>query len=117
VRAGARVLRESGNLKEYRWAFNLEDTISWLYTTGPVVIGTWWYKDMFYPDKKGFIHPTGSNAGGHAYILQGVNLGEKKVRMVNSWGENWGQKGRAWISFDNLEKLISDQGEVCTAIE
>ena len=117
VRGGAIVLRSQGKLKEYRWAFNLEDTVNWLYNRGPVVIGTWWHDDMFRPDANGFLNPTGGKSGGHAYILQGVNFKSKKVRMVNSWGSSWGQNGRAWMSFDVLESLILDQGEVCTAVE
>jgi C1A family cysteine protease len=37
--------------------------------------------------------------------------------MQNSWGKGWGQKGRAWITFNDLEALIEDYGEACVATE
>lgn len=117
VRAGAKVLKSWGKLKSYGWAWDLEATLAWLWHKGPVVMGTWWHEDMFWPDSKGYIQPTGQKAGGHAYILQGLNIDQEKVRLINSWGRDWGQSGRAWIKFEDLESLIIDFGEVCTALE
>jgi C1A family cysteine protease len=37
--------------------------------------------------------------------------------MINSWGSDWGQGGRAWITFENLDKLIKLQGEAAVATE
>lgn len=117
VRAGAKVLRSLGLIESYHWAFDLATTVDAIMELGPVVIGTNWYSEMFQPDSKGFINVAGSLAGGHAYVLNGVNLNKGFVRMKNSWGRNWGKKGYAKISLADLEKLIKRQGEVCIAIE
>jgi len=72
---------------------------------------------MFFPNADGLIKATGEKMGGHAYLLDGINVNKKLIRIKNSWGKNWGKKGFAYISFEDMEKLILDQGEACLAIE
>jgi hypothetical protein len=117
VRAGAKVLKSWGHIQQYRWAFSLSDVVNALLEMGPVVVGTKWYQGMFSPDANYFIHPTGSVAGGHAWVLNGVNTKEQRLRLKNSWGRNWGRTGNAFISFDDFEMLLEDDGEACIAVE
>jgi C1A family cysteine protease len=120
VRAGAKYLQELGYVGEYLWAFNSTDVTNWLLSgKGPIVLGTVWYNSMFYPDEKGIVpvHPESGGAGGHAYLVVGANLDKGMIRIVNSWGTGWGQNGRAWIKLTDLDKLLQQQGEACTAIE
>jgi len=117
VRAGAKVLQSAGYINGYNWAWDIDTTVNALLTLGPVVVGTWWYYDMFFPNSEGIITPTGNKMGGHAYLLDGVNVKKKLIRIKNSWGREWGKKGFAYISFDDMDKLIKDYGEVCMANE
>ena len=37
--------------------------------------------------------------------------GEKgAVRLQNSWGTSFGDKGYAWVAYDTLEKLVEGTG-------
>jgi hypothetical protein len=118
VRAGVKVLHKLGRIAEYRWAWDAATVRDYVLTRGTVVVGTAWYTDMFEPDSKtGFVKPTGRIAGGHAYVIAGYSVERKAFRIVNSWGADWGQKGRAWISFEDMDYLIKNQGEACSAIE
>jgi len=117
VRAGVKVLQSAGYIKGYNWSWDIDTTVNALLTLGPVVVGTWWLRDMFYPNEKGIIKATGNKLGGHAYLLDGVNVKKKLIRIKNSWGRDWGKKGFAYISFDDMDKLIKDYGEVCMANE
>jgi len=117
VRAGAKVLQSAGYINGYNWAWDIDTTVNALLTLGPVVVGTWWYYDMFFPNKENIITATGNKIGGHAYLLDGVNVKKKLIRIKNSWGRDWGKKGFAYISFDDMDKLIKDYGEVCMANE
>lgn len=117
VLAGAKAVTQLGRIKEYRWAFGLDDVIQTLSYHGPVVLGTNWYNDMFHPDAKGFIHPTGGVAGGHCILIKGVNVKSKYVTLHNSWGKSWGMNGECKVSFDDLQTLLKDQGEACVPVK
>jgi len=117
VRAGAKVLSNLGEFTEYRWAFTLNDVIDAVLERGPVVVGTNWYEEMFYPDSNNVIHIGGDIAGGHAWKIDGVNTELRFFRMKNSWGAYWGKGGFARISFDDVSRLLDEDGEACMAIE
>lgn len=117
VRAGAKILKKQGFINSYYWAWDIDTIVDALLNLGPIVVGTWWTEDMFYPDTKGWIKATGEMAGGHAYLLDGVNTKKKKIRIKNSWGREWGKNGFAYISFDDLDQLIKMNGEACLATE
>ena len=117
VRAGAKVLEARGFIREYRWAWDLDTLVRAVLTTSPVVVGTNWYYGMDTPDAEGRLRLTGGVAGGHAYEISGVNRRRARARMKNSWGPEWGNNGSAWIAFEDLERLILEDGEVCLAVE
>lgn len=115
VRGGVKALKVKGKVSFYHWGFTLDSLINTVLYLGPVVVGTSWYQNMFYPNKLGIIRATGVNAGGHAYVVNGVDLTKKLFRIKNSWGRDWGQQGHAWISFSDMSRLIREQGELCYA--
>jgi len=117
VRAGAKILKSQNFILSYHWAQNIEDIKACLLTTGPLVVGTLWTTDMLTPNPKGIIRPTGNSAGGHAYVLDGINLGKGLLRIKNSWGREWGKKGFAYIPISDFALLLTDHGEACLAIE
>lgn len=118
VRAGVKVLHKLGRIAEYKWAWDAATVRDYVLTRGTVVVGTAWFRDMFYPDPKtGFLKVSGRIAGGHAYVIAGYCVKREAFRIVNSWGRSWGQNGRAWISFKDMDALLKNQGEACSAIE
>lgn len=117
VRAGAKLMQEMGFITEYRWAWDLETVVDAVTRLGPVVVGTNWYDDMFDPDQRGIVRATGYNLGGHAWLIDGANRKHGMARAKNSWGRSWGKNGRFWIPFEDLEKLINEDGEACLSVE
>jgi len=119
VRAGAKALQNLGRLASYAWAFSLTPAVNWVLTKGPVVLGTDWHEDMFSPNSKGVVDIGGEIAGGHCYLLRGVDTKTRMARCTNSWGNSWNPvlKGDFLIDFDSLDALIRVGGEVCTAIQ
>lgn len=135
VLAGIKAVQEIVNskgkplIKEYRWAFGIQDVLRVLGYRGPVVLGIWWYDNMYDPDENGFIHLAGTKVGGHAILANGVkivkldptlpatwvnvNKVESYVRLHNSWGTGYGLGGDALISVNDLELLLMDDGEAC----
>lgn len=117
VRAGAKAIKENGLISSFWWAESFQDIIQAIHQVGPVVVGTWWYWDMFYPDERGYVKPTGRSAGGHAYLANGVNLEREIIRFKNSWGKGWGRNGHFYMTFEDFYKLWGDGAEACLALE
>lgn len=116
VIAGAKAVLANGYMKQYRWAFGLDDMILALGHAGPVVLGLNWYQGMMDPNKNGFLVPDNNLAGGHCILAIGVNVEEKYIIVHNSWGKNWGHNGEAKISFADMTRLLAEQGEVCVPV-
>lgn len=117
VRAGAKALASRGKLSSYAWAFSLKPALQWVLAKGPVVLGTNWYEGMFTPDANGLVTISGDVAGGHCYLWRGVDTVTGLARLTNSWGNEWARKGDFFLSLDDLDRLIAEDGEVCTAIQ
>jgi hypothetical protein len=116
VLAGAKIVQAAGHMKEYRWAFSLDELILALSYAGPVVLGINWLDGMFQPDENSVIHATGDIAGGHCILASGVNLKSKLIRLEQSWGVSWGIDGHCYISFDDMDTLLNEQGEACIPV-
>jgi hypothetical protein len=118
VLAGAKVLVDSGYLKEYRWAFSPADVVLALHTSGPVVLGVNWYESMYGADH-GIVRVDGALAGGHCILARAwaapdeIFPDEQAIGLYNSWGPSWGDKGRAWMRYSDLERLMREGGEAC----
>jgi C1A family cysteine protease len=110
-------LRTTNRISSYLWTYDINVLINTVLTKGPVVVGTKWYSSMFTPDRNGVIRVLGRVAGGHAYVINGVDRNTKLFRIKNSWGKTWGKSGHAYISFTDMARLIRENGEVCLAIE
>ena len=125
VRAGAKVLKASGLISEYNMTRDLRTIADWIggkdalgnFVGGPLVLGTNWYSSMFQTDSEGFVNISGSVAGGHCWDLLGWNEKTQVYYAVNSWGPNWGVKGRFKIRANDLLRLMTEGGEAWTAQE
>lgn len=120
VLAGAKVQRENGLLKEFRWAFSINDVVDTVLAKGPVVLGINWHYDMYWAPN-GVVKPTGAVVGGHCLTAVGYTLkspklgGEDGVILQNSWSNSWGINGLAEIKVTDLAKLLDNYGEACVA--
>lgn len=127
VRAGAKVLQSQGRIGAYTWAFDVNTCANWLagmdaeghFVGGPAVIGVNWYGSMFDLDEGGFLRiaPTAQVEGGHCVLLTGWNEKRGFAYGINSWGRYWGRKGRFYMPGEVLDRLIREDGEVCTSVE
>ena len=113
VLAGAKAAKQKGYIGAYHWAESLDDLIMGAGYLGPCVMGTWWWSGMMEPAANGAVTPTGYRMGGHAWLINGVNLKARLFFCVNSWGEQWGKGGKFVVTFGDMEKLLADAGEAC----
>ena len=116
VQAAVEELQAQGWCDGAEWATSLEALVVGINTRGPAILGTTWYAGMSAPDPAGFIHVTGDAVGGHCYYIPEIVVTSTaplagKARVVNSWGEDWGCDGTAWISFSDLDRLFKAGGQ------
>lgn len=127
----AKALKNYGFISGYDWGWDV-DTISRFVRMqtskaypldigtrgGPVILGTAWHQSMFDPDSEGYIKITPGSpiVGGHLYLVDGANDSHGRIRILNSWGQ-WGKGGRAYMSYETLHQLMSENGEAVTARE
>jgi hypothetical protein len=106
-----KALLAAGLITEYRWAFGIDHLLQSLMHS-PVMVGTWWYDSMFYPTETGRLNVGGSRAGGHEYLITGIaSLRDRTLWLQNSWGAGWGLKGRALITFADMDRLLREDGD------
>jgi hypothetical protein len=111
ILSGMKIATKRGFYSGYKWAFSLSAILKAVSYEGPVVMGTSWYSGMERTDSNGFVKPTGTKTGGHAWLIIGINVEQRFVICLNSWGDDWGIGGIFYLSFEDLDKLRKDKGE------
>lgn len=120
VRAGAKAMLDAGYIGEYRWAYDAATVADFVTRTdgSPVVMGTNWYGGMTEPDPRdGRVTLRGGNQGGHAWLIRWFDRDAMTFTGVSSWGPDWGIDGQFVIRYEDLERLIAENGEACCGVE
>lgn len=117
VRGGAKALKDHGMIDEYRWCKTTDEVIHTILEYSPVVMGTRWPDSFMSVDDEGYVTFSEEGDAGHAYVLNGANIDREVVRIKNSWGRDWGDSGRAWLTFQALEQLMNEpHSEACVVV-
>lgn len=118
IRGGMQALQMLGRAKSYLWASSVDEMAKWVLTRGGLIIGVPWFQNMDRPDEAGRIHVGGRFMGGHAVFLYGTDRATELFLGVNSWSSFWGPLGgRFTLSYDDMNRLLRDDGEAVTAVE
>ncbi|WP_061236507.1 C1 family peptidase [Leptospira santarosai] len=74
-----------------------------------VIAGIFLTKSFYYPAAPWIIETGPKNYGLHAILIVGLgSLEQKKLFLIrNSWGEQWADKGYAWVSASFLSDHLS----------
>ena len=79
-----------------------------IYQGNPIVIGMW-VTPGFYQMKKGIYSDlSDDSSGGHAMVIVGYDDQRHAFKVINSWGEGWGEKGFGWVSYETMTKRIQN---------
>lgn len=113
VLAGVKVVKRLNYIKQYRWAFGLEEALYGIGHNGPAVIGVNWREGMLNTDSSGYIRNTGRSVGGHCVLVYQVDMRNRRVTIRNSWGKGWGRNGNCYVTFKDFEAMLQDRGECC----
>jgi hypothetical protein len=112
MRAACDVAIQDGLISQYLHIYD-EDTLrEYLATRGTVGAGQDWFREMYFPSKKGaYIEPEGSLEGGHETVCRWY-YGPKHYKYPdtyefwNPWGEQWGDRGIYRMKADSFRWLI-----------
>jgi hypothetical protein len=107
----AKALQAAGEISGYQHTFSLNDALLAL-TQTPVITGVNWYEAMFSPLADGRLVVDGGVAGGHEFVVDELDVENQRVWMTNSWANSWGIAGRAYLTWDDWGRLLSEQGDV-----
>lgn len=117
VRSGMQAMKNRGRINSYAMTTSLNTISEWVLTKGPMVVGTDWYEDMFYPNNDYEVTATGQYAGGHCYLLLGYNPYTDMYEFLNSWGASWGDNGHFYMHSTEFQHLLASDGETYSALE
>lgn len=109
--AVAKAAKEEGLISAYDHAFGLDHALHAL-MAGPVIVGSNWYSSMFRPQRDGRLLVEGTIEGGHEWTWVGVDMEQRLALCLNSWGVDWGVRGRFWLTLDDLDRLLREDGDV-----
>jgi hypothetical protein len=111
----AKALKARGEISGYEHAFSLDQALRGLMDR-PQITGTNWTTGMFDPDRDGIIHPTGTLAGGHEFVMDEYDQARGLVGFTNSWGPGWGLAGRFFMQAEEYGTLLEQDGDVTSFV-
>lgn len=116
IRAGCEALKHFGYIKAYYWAKDVTQMAEYVQKIGPLFVGTDWLTGMDKPDHLGLVQVRGNSTGGHAWVINHVDLQKGIFGGVNSWGP-WGPlQGRFLLPIEGFAELFK-RGAVAAAVQ
>jgi len=108
----AKAAKHYGYIESYAHAFGTDQALGAL-VAGTIGLGTNWYSTMMTTTEAGelTIGPGARLVGGHAYQAFGIDVENERIWCWQSWGRTWGIKGKFWMSFQTIDRLLSEDGE------
>jgi hypothetical protein len=118
--AACKAAQRLGWISGYRWIFNGVDALKEALLFSPVMAGTVWLSRMFnarpIAGQAPFLQVSGSEEGGHEYLIVGWNERSGYFTMCNSWSGSWGLNGNARIWADDMAELLRRQGDLVVPV-
>ena len=109
-----RAAADPQRIASYARLYNLDDIKAAIYRDGPVLLAAIITSEFAYPINQQYItKANGIIMGQHAFLAVGwddtlaYNGVTGYLRILNSWGPNWGDKGCAWCSYRYLFTEVS----------
>lgn len=98
----------------YHRVTSVADIAKVIYLNHPIALGVYVTPAFMRHRGKEAIQPANDDRmlGGHAIVLLGYDLPNRRYKIKNSWGSGWGDNGYAWVSESYLLKYCIDMWHV-----
>ncbi len=75
----------------------------------PVMIGAT-IDEGFVNAQSGYVwrETLGESLGGHAMLLVGYDDQRQSIKLINSWGHEWGDGGYGWIDYEHFPRVVNE---------
>lgn len=106
-----------GWITGYTHTFSLNGALKAL-TLKPVITGVNWYDSFDTPRADGLV-TIGRYAtvrGGHEFVLDEIDAAKHLIGAWNSWGDQWGLKGKFYMRWTTFERLLHEEGDVTVPV-
>jgi hypothetical protein len=118
IPADSRFVIPDYKVTQINGADGLQNLRTVLASGSPMAFGTSLYTDFKkyrgkpapYVGNGEFLRESNGKKSGHVMLIVGYDDSKGAVRIQNSWGKNWGDKGFLWMAYDTLEKLAQGKG-------
>jgi hypothetical protein len=114
----------TGPEKEYgvsavKWAQNVDEMRTAISQNTPMAIGINWYNNFNTPEYINAEYWIGKSnfgrvIGGHGVCIFACSDERQAFKICNNWGPTYPQ---VWLSYDNMDRLIREQGEVALCVD
>ena len=110
VKPSRRIRRLANQFRVRKWRYTDPDDLDTikgeLAKRHPVIFGM--HSDPTFEAHKGdtvYAAASQSNfSGPHAMVAVGYDERRQAIKLINSWGENWGDRGYAWLDYETFRK-------------
>jgi hypothetical protein len=91
---------------------NFNEYKQYLSNDVPVIIGVPLGKgfDEIGTNSAGTFKCTQLEDGGHAMLMVGYDDDKKAFKIMNSWGNDWGDQGHVWVDYDCFKLMMGGSG-------
>lgn len=105
-------------VKRYAKLDSLREVKHAVHLAGPVALGIRVDDGIHHPVEGVVPEPSGKPFGGHAVCVTGWDDARSALRIKNSWGYDWADRGFAWLPYSHLDayrwnawKAVDVEGE------
>jgi len=108
--SAAKAVKERGYASGYQHMTSLAAMHNAI-QSGPFAVGFNWYSGFDHPDSQGKVTLSGTIRGAHEWEALNYLASPGLWECVNSWSDSWGKNGRFYVSDEDMDRLLSEQGD------
>jgi hypothetical protein len=105
-----RAAKQAKLIPGYSHAFGIEHVLKSL-ALSPCIVGITWLTGCDEPNADGLIRYEGEVRGGHEFQAFKVDVKNQLVGFWNSWGKSWGDEGRFFMTWTDLDAALRARGD------